>query len=764
VCCCREGLHRLTQIIFSKAQPKRLGTQILSGPMLAGLTEAYVTAINNGRVGGREGGLVGGGWIDGVGGACFLVRPLACCLLSLAVSAPSMQQSHHTSSTLSPFSPRSAVPTIATAWQGVAEAESRRAGDAALAAYVATYRDDVPAEESALEAEHQHALMAAQKAFDEIAIGDEGVRRANEQRWRESCDARWVRACCLGLCSKDSTAGDMQQARHPGMSRRLFHAFLQVVAHARPLHVPSYPTLNLSPYCLLPSPPRRYQQLRERKLAQASAACEKLINEATMGLAALARQEGVTLERMQEAVAAFEQGYRDSAEASGPTKWPRFAGKPAGPGQRLLCAGYWLLSCFCCQSSARLPGLVLAVWRQPSCNWLLTLPPLPLPPLPAEFLRDAYGGAVRDLTARLDERRKAETAAAAQQAEIARMQAQQAEQRLASAEAGAQQLQVRLADAERRLAEAHAELARERAAAAAAATRLATLEQQVQHLTQSKEAEGRSMSQQAEAALCAAEQAHQVQLGQLGAARAEAERQAGEAARQLAAAQGELQALRQQAAASGAAAQDVSGRLAALAAEKDGLFNSVQVLSTEKAELQRAKEAAERQLAEVQQREQVGGGGSRVWGIGWDSSAGAGQAMACVPCWAMLHTLLRLALPTAINQALMHCTPLGPPPLQASQIEFAAQLRAKEEEARRAAQQAAAAAAAEGPSARTQPPSSGAVYMSPAGGDAGMEDGDEEFEDAADLPNISKMTMAQVRNAAGLQHLLLVSCAAAVLH
>ena len=47
----REGLHRLTQLIFSKAQPKRLGSQILSGPMLAGLTEAYVTAINNGWAG-----------------------------------------------------------------------------------------------------------------------------------------------------------------------------------------------------------------------------------------------------------------------------------------------------------------------------------------------------------------------------------------------------------------------------------------------------------------------------------------------------------------------------------------------------------------------------------------------------------------------------------------------------------------------------------------------------------------------------------------
>ena len=46
-----------------------------------------------------------------------------------------------------------------------------------------------------------------------------------------------------------------------------------------------------------------------------------------MGLAALARQEGVTVERMQQALAGFEQQYRDSAEASGPTKWPRFAGK-----------------------------------------------------------------------------------------------------------------------------------------------------------------------------------------------------------------------------------------------------------------------------------------------------------------------------------------------------------------------------------------------------------------------------------------------------
>ena len=46
----RDGLHRLTQLIFSKAQPKRLGTQVLTGPMLAGLVGAYVGAINAGAV------------------------------------------------------------------------------------------------------------------------------------------------------------------------------------------------------------------------------------------------------------------------------------------------------------------------------------------------------------------------------------------------------------------------------------------------------------------------------------------------------------------------------------------------------------------------------------------------------------------------------------------------------------------------------------------------------------------------------------------
>lgn len=325
---------------------------------------------------------------------------------------------------------------------------------------------------------------------------------------------------------------------------------------------------------------------------------------------------------LQEEAAAFEAAYKASPEATGPTKWPRFAGerRPCGAfghgGGPASPIATWL----------RVPVLP-APWQlpRPAMDHRLPLvhphisPAFPTPvfrpltPQLAEFLRDAYGGAVRDLSARIEERRKGEAAAAAQAAEVARLKAQQAEQRAATAESGASQLQARVGELERRLSEVQSELARERAAAAAAATRVATLQQQVEHLTQSKEAEARSLGQQAQAQLAAAQAAAQAEAASL---------------RQ------QLEALQRQAAAAGAATQDAAGRVAALEAEKERLFESAQVLATEKAELQRAREvaeaqlaevqrgrqAAERQLAEAQQRMQVGGGwwtgvGGHAWGM-----------------------------------------------------------------------------------------------------------------------------------------------------
>lgn len=55
--------------------------------------------------------------------------------------------------------------------QGVAEAESRRAADAAEQAYREAFDRSVPADESALQAEHVRALAAGQAVFSEAAVG-----------------------------------------------------------------------------------------------------------------------------------------------------------------------------------------------------------------------------------------------------------------------------------------------------------------------------------------------------------------------------------------------------------------------------------------------------------------------------------------------------------------------------------------------------------------------------------------------------------------
>eukprot|EP00198_Chlamydomonas_reinhardtii_P009484 XP_001698821.1 predicted protein [Chlamydomonas reinhardtii] len=85
----KAGVKQLTEMILSRAQPKRFGSMgAMTGPVLAGLVGAYVGAMNNG-----------------------------------------------------------AVPTIATAWQS--------------------------------------CLAAARAAFEDIAVGDEAIKRAHEQRWQQ---------------------------------------------------------------------------------------------------------------------------------------------------------------------------------------------------------------------------------------------------------------------------------------------------------------------------------------------------------------------------------------------------------------------------------------------------------------------------------------------------------------------------------------------------------------------------------------------------
>lgn len=45
-----QGVKELTALIFHKAQPKRMNNSIITGAMLAALTQAYVDALNEGAV------------------------------------------------------------------------------------------------------------------------------------------------------------------------------------------------------------------------------------------------------------------------------------------------------------------------------------------------------------------------------------------------------------------------------------------------------------------------------------------------------------------------------------------------------------------------------------------------------------------------------------------------------------------------------------------------------------------------------------------
>ena len=111
-----EGLGRLMDTLFSRCAPKRIGGDVVTGPALASLAEAYAAALNGG-----------------------------------------------------------AVPAIASAWQSVAEAECRKAADAALEAYdeafLEAFRDD---DDDGADAAHAAARAAARVVFDAGALGAEG--------------------------------------------------------------------------------------------------------------------------------------------------------------------------------------------------------------------------------------------------------------------------------------------------------------------------------------------------------------------------------------------------------------------------------------------------------------------------------------------------------------------------------------------------------------------------------------------------------------
>ncbi|KAF0927221.1 hypothetical protein E2562_031018 [Oryza meyeriana var. granulata] len=118
----RSGLDALTKFVFDRTRPKQLGASTMTGPVLAGLTQSFLDAINTG-----------------------------------------------------------AVPTISSSWQSVEEAECQRAYDSAIDTYNSSFDRRKPAEEDALREAHEDALKKAVSVFNASAVGAGSARSKFEK-------------------------------------------------------------------------------------------------------------------------------------------------------------------------------------------------------------------------------------------------------------------------------------------------------------------------------------------------------------------------------------------------------------------------------------------------------------------------------------------------------------------------------------------------------------------------------------------------------
>ncbi|XP_062160855.1 uncharacterized protein LOC133868068 [Alnus glutinosa] len=117
----KSGLDAFTKFVFERTRPKQVGATVMTGPILVGITESYLEALNNG-----------------------------------------------------------AVPTISSSWQSVEDTECRRAFDSATEVYKSSFDRSRPPEEVALREAHDEAVRKSLVAFDAGAVGVGSTRKKYE--------------------------------------------------------------------------------------------------------------------------------------------------------------------------------------------------------------------------------------------------------------------------------------------------------------------------------------------------------------------------------------------------------------------------------------------------------------------------------------------------------------------------------------------------------------------------------------------------------
>ncbi|KAK6149955.1 hypothetical protein DH2020_017480 [Rehmannia glutinosa] len=119
----RSGLDSFTRFVFERTRPKQMGATVMTGPILARITQSFLDALNNG-----------------------------------------------------------AVPTITSSWQSVEEAECQRAYELGTEAYMSAFDRSKPPEEAALREAHEDAVQKSMATFNGTAVGAGSIRQKYENR------------------------------------------------------------------------------------------------------------------------------------------------------------------------------------------------------------------------------------------------------------------------------------------------------------------------------------------------------------------------------------------------------------------------------------------------------------------------------------------------------------------------------------------------------------------------------------------------------
>ena len=247
-----QGLEQLTALMFSKAGPKRLGQDMVSGGVLAALTTAYVDAINGGAVP-----TIATAWQ-----VCTAGRLVS----TSAMAADQVGQLRRTST--------DSTTLASKCLQGVAEAECRRAADAAEQAYVAAFSKDVEPDEGALEVEHRRALDAAAAAYE---VAHDAGATAYHVTHRGGCPDVLVQRYALahiGSMPAPHECWDVIPVDHSVQAGAIGEAAVRRAGDER----------------WRAAVAARFQQVKQSRLASAALACEQLINQATTRLTQVGMQ------------------------------------------------------------------------------------------------------------------------------------------------------------------------------------------------------------------------------------------------------------------------------------------------------------------------------------------------------------------------------------------------------------------------------------------------------------------------------------------